>query len=189
MPGTSAEAELPYGFSWQQGTPLPEVLIITTEDVMASEITVIPAGSQFLGQAQIDPASGAVTIQVVGLFGETKDVQIPSASVIVQAVDGSVLTAKASGADRASAGSNLGGFLMESLGNSVGNVIDSDDSLITDIAGGVAETVIDGQVQRAEASTAARNARAAAQPIVWTLDARAVRLTFNHYIPLSTAER
>ena len=189
MPGTSTEAELPYGFSWQEGTPLPEVLLTTTEDVMAGELAVIPTGSQFLGQAQIDPASGAVTIQVVGLFGETRDVQISRSSVIVQAEDGSVLTAKASGgSDRTSSGSNVGGFLMESLGNGLGNVINSDGSLVGDLAGGVAETVIDGQVERSQNNAANRNSRAAARPVIWTLGARPVRLTFNNFIPLSSTQ-
>ena len=191
MPGASAQAELPYGFSWQEGTPLPEVLMTTTEDIMAGSLTVIPAGTQLLGQAQIDPSSGTVTIQVVGLFGETRDVQIPRTSVVVRAVDGSVLTVSASGGDlsRSSSGSDVGGFLMESLANSVGNVIDSDDSLVGDLAGGVAETVIDGQVRRSQADANARNARLASQPIVWTLEPRTVQLTFNNYIPLSSAAR
>ena len=60
---------------------------------------------------------------------------------------------------------------MESLANSVGNVIDSDDSLVGDLAGGVAETVIDGQVRRSQANANARNARLASQPVVWTLEA------------------
>lgn len=191
IPGTNVQAELPYGFSWQEGTPLPEVLMTTTEDIMAGSLTVIPAGTQLLGQAQIDPSSGTVTIQVVGLFGETRDVQIPRTSVVVRAVDGSVLTASASGGDlsRSSSGSDVGGFLMESLANSVGNVIDSDDSLVGDLAGGVAETVIDGQVRRSQANANARNARLASQPVVWTLKPRTVRLTFNNYIPLSSVAR
>ena len=185
MPGTSAEAELPYGFTWQQGTPLPEVLLMTTEDIMAGELTVIPAETQFLGQAQIDPSSGAVTIEVVGMFGETRDIQIPRTSVMVQAEDGSMLTAKASSAPNANAaGTNTRGFLMESLGNGLGNVIDSDDSLLTDLAGGMAETLIDNQIERADAEAANSASRASAAPIVWTLNARPVRLTFNHFIPL-----
>jgi len=185
MPGTSAEAELPYGFTWQQGTPLPEVLLMTTEDIMAGELTVIPAETQFLGQAQIDPRSGAVTIEVVGMFGETRDIQIPRTSVIVQAEDGSMLTAKASRDLNANAaGANASGFLIESLGNGLGNVIDSDDSLLTDLAGGMAETLIDNQIERADAEAANSASRASAAPIVWTLNARPVRLTFNHFIPL-----
>lgn len=190
MPGTNTEAKLPYGFSWQEGTALPEVLLLTTEDIMAGERAVIPAGTQFLGQAAVDPGSGAVTIQVVGLFGETKDIQIPRSSIIVQAEDGSVLTAKASGgSDPRSSHSNVGGFLMESLGNGVGNVINSDDSLVGDLAGGMAETVIDRQIERSRANASARDSRTASQPIVWTLNARPVRLTFNSYIPLSSAQQ
>lgn len=187
MPGTSAAAELPYGFSWQEGAPLPEVLLLTTEDIMAGDQVAIPVGTQFLGQAQIDPRSGAVTIQIIGMFGE-KDIPIPRASVIVRAEDGSVLTASASGRASRGSSSNMGGFLVESLGNSLGNVIGSDDNIATDIAGGVAETIVDNQVARSEANAAARNSRAASQPFIWTVDDRSpVRLTFNNYIPLSDA--
>ena len=70
MPGTSTQAELPFGFIWQEGTSLPEVLLTTTEDIMAGDQSVIVAGTQFLGQAQVDPSSGAVSIRVVGIFGE-----------------------------------------------------------------------------------------------------------------------
>ncbi|MEO0807415.1 MAG: hypothetical protein AAFY33_14015 [Cyanobacteria bacterium J06643_4] len=118
MPGTSARAELSHSISWREGTPLPEVLLLTTEDIMAGELAVIPAGTQFLGQAQIDSSSGAVTIQIVGLFGETRNIQIPRSSILVQAEDGSILTADASGAP-SSPGPNMNGFLMESLGNSL----------------------------------------------------------------------
>ena len=186
MPGTSTEAELPHGFSWQAGAPLPEVVLSTTEDIMAGERVAIPAGSQFLGQAQIDPDSGMVAIQIVGMFGEAS-IQIPRSSVIVQAEDGSVLMASASGGASRTAGPNVGGFFMESLGNGLGNVIDSDDNLAIDVAGGVAETIIDNQVERSEANAAARASRASARPIVWTLDAGLVRLTFNNYIPLTNA--
>ena len=147
MPGTTAAAELPNGFSWQEGMPLPEVLLLTTEDIMAGGVAVIPAGTQFLAQAQIDPGSGAVAIQIVGLFGEIRNIQIPRSSVIVQAEDGSILTASASGGPSRAAGSNMGGFFMESLRNGVSNVIGSDDSLVTDIAGGMAETLIDNQIE------------------------------------------
>ena len=188
MPGTNVAAKLPYGFTWQEGTPLPDVLLMTTEDVMVGELAVIPAGTQFLGQAQIDPRSGSVTIQVVGLFGETKDIQIPRSSVIVQATDGSILTAKASDG-QSSSDSSVSRFLMESLGNSLGNVIDSDDSLAGDLAGGVAETIIDRQIEHAEANAAARRSQAAAQPTVWALDSRPVRLTFNSFIPIPDAQR
>lgn len=184
MPGTSADAELPYGFSWQEGMPLPEILLMTTEDIMAGDRSVIPSGTQFLGQAQVDPGSGAVNIQVVGIFGETRDIQIPRASVAVQAADGGVLTAKVSGGSSRSSEPNIGGFLMESLGNSVGNVLGNGDSVLEDIGGGVAETIIDDQIARSRTRASARNARSASQPIVWTLDARPVRLTFNNYIPL-----
>ncbi len=187
LPGTSVEAELPYGFSWQAGTPLPEVLLLTTEDIMAGELAVIPAGTQFLAQAQIDSNSGAVTIQIVGLFGEIRNIQIPRASVIVQAIDGSVLTASASGGP-STPGPNIGGFFMESLGNGLANVIASDDSLVTDIAGGMAETLIDNQVERSQANASARNSRTSSQPIVWTLDSRSVKLTFNNFIPLSNPQ-
>lgn len=187
MPGTSARAELSHSISWREGTPLPEVLLLTTEDIMAGEIAVIPAGTQFLGQAQIDSSSGAVTIQIVGLFGETRNIQIPRSSILVQTEDGSILTADASSRS-SSPGPNVNGFLMESLGNSLSNVIDSDDNLVTDIAGGMAETFIDAQVERSEASAAARASRASSQPIVWTLDTRTVRLTFNNFIPISNAQ-
>lgn len=186
MPGTSVGAELPYGLSWQEGMPLPEVLLLTTEDIMAGEIAVIPAGTQFLGQARIDPSSGAVTIQIMGLFGETRNIQIPRSSVIVQAENGSILTAKASDGP-SSPGPNVGGFLMESFGNGLSNVVDSDDNLVIDMAGGMAETLIDNQVERSEMNAAARASRASSQPIIWTLDARPVRLTFNNFIPLSNA--
>ena len=186
MPGTSTEAELPHGFSWQAGAPLPEVVLSTTEDIMAGEQVAISAGSQFLGQAQIDPDSGMVAIQIVGMFGEAS-IQIPRSSVIVQAEDGSVLMASASGGASRTAGPNVGGFFMESLGNGLGNVIDSDDNLAIDVAGGVAETIIDNQVERSESAAAARASRASARPIVWTLDAGLVRLTFNNYIPLTNA--
>ena len=186
MPGTGAEAELPHGFSWREGTPLPEVILSTTEDIMAGERVAIPAGSQFLGQAQIDPDSGMVAIQIVGMFGEAS-IQIPRSSVIVQAEDGSVLMASASGGASRTAGPNVGGFFMESLGNGLGNVIDSDDNLAIDVAGGVAETIIDNQVERSESAAAARASRVSARPIVWTLDAGLVRLTFNNYIPLANA--
>ena len=172
MPGTTAAAELPNGFSWQEGMPLPEVLLLTTEDIMAGEVAVIPAGTQFLAQAQIDPGSGAVAIQIVGLFGEIRNIQIPRSSVIVQAEDGSILTASASGGSSRAAGSNMGGFFMESLRNGVSNVIGSDDSLVTDIAGGMAETLIDNQMKQAQANAAASASRTAAQPIVWTLNSR-----------------
>ena len=172
MPGTTAAAELPNGFSWQEGMPLPEVLLLTTEDIMAGEVAVIPAGTQFLAQAQIDPGSGAVAIQIVGLFSEIRNIQIPRSSVIVQAEDGSILTASASGGPSRAAGSNMGGFFMESLRNGVSNVIGSDDSLVTDIAGGMAETLIDNQIEQAQANAAARDSRTAAQPLVWTLNSR-----------------
>ncbi|MEO0648347.1 MAG: hypothetical protein AAFZ17_19710 [Cyanobacteria bacterium J06650_10] len=67
------------------------------------------------------------------------------------------------------------------------NVIDSDDNLVTDIAGGMAETLIDNQVERSEANAAARASRTSSQPVVWTLDTRTVRLTFNNFIPISNA--
>ncbi|CAN5845909.1 hypothetical protein BH23CYA1_BH23CYA1_09590 [soil metagenome] len=186
MPGTSTEAELPHGFSWQAGAPLPEVVLSTTEDILAGEQVAIPAGSQLLGQAQIDPDSGVVAIQIVGMFGEAS-IQIPRSSVIVQAEDGSVLMASASGGASRTAGPNVGGFFMESLGNGLGNVIDSGDNLAIDVAGGVAETLIDNQVERSEANASARASRASSRPIVWTLDAGPVRLTFNNYIPLANA--
>ena len=189
LPGTTTAAELPNGFSWQEGMPLPEVLLLTTENIMAGEAVVIPAGTQFLAQAQIDPSSGAVAIQIVGLFGEIRSIQIPRASVIVQADDGSILTASASGGPSRAAGPNMGGFFMESLRNGLSNVIDSDGNLVTDLAGGMAETLIDNQVEQADANAAASASRTAAQPIVWTLNARPVRLTFNNYIPVSNASR
>ena len=187
MPGTSIKAELPHGFSWQEGAPLPEVVLSTTEDIMAGDRVAIPAGTQFLGQAQIDPSSSAVSIQIVGMFGEA-DIPIPRTSVVVQAEDGSVLTANASGGPSRSSGPNMGGFFMESIGNGLGNIISGDDNLAIDIAGGVAETVIDNQVERSEAIAAARASRISSQPTVWTLDARPIRLTFNNYIPLPNAQ-
>ena len=187
MPGTSAQAELPFGFIWQEGTSLPEVLLMTTEDIMAGNQSVIAAGTQFLGQAQIDPGSGAVSIQVVGIFGETQNIQIPRTSVAVQATDGSVLMAKASGGASRSSRPNVGGFLMESFGNSLGNVLSNGDNVLMDVGGGLAETIIDEQVERSEAIGAARNSRAATQPTVWILEAKPVQLTFNNYIPLNSA--
>ena len=189
MPGTSVQAELPFGFIWQEGTSLPEVLLMTTEDIMAGNQSVIAAGTQFLGQAQIDPGSGAVSIQVVGIFGETQSIQIPRTSVAVQAADGSVLMAKASGGASRSSSPNVGGFLMESFGNSLGNVLSNGDNVLMDVGGGLAETIIDAQVERSEAIAAARNSRTAAQPTVWTLEARPIQLTFNNYIPLNSASR
>ncbi len=189
MPGTSAQAELPFGFIWQEGTSLPEVLLMTTEDIMAGNQSVIAAGTQFLGQAQVDPGSGAVSIQVVGIFGETQSIQIPRTSVAVQAADGSVLMAKASGGASRSSSPNVGGFLMESFGNSLGNVLSNGDNVLMDVGGGLAETIIDGQVERSEEIAAARNSRTAAQPTVWTLEARPIQLTFNNYIPLNSASR
>ena len=189
MPGTSAQAELPFGFIWQEGTSLPEVLLMTTEDIMAGNQSVIAAGTQFLGQAQVDPGSGAVSIQVVGIFGETQNIQIPRTSVAVQAADGSVLMAKASGGASRSSSPNVGGFLMESFGNSLGNVLSNGDNVLMDVGGGLAETIIDGQVERSEEIAAARNSRTAAQPTVWTLEARPIQLTFNNYIPLNSASR
>lgn len=187
MPGTSAAAELPYGFSWQEGSPLPEVIILTTEDIMAGEQVVIPVGTQFLGQAQIDPRSGAVAIQIIEMLSET-DMLIPRASILVRSADGSVLTAIASGRAARGSSSNIGGFLIESLGNTLGNVLGNGDSIAGDVAGGVAETVTDNQVERSEANAAARNSRAASQPFVWMMDERSqVSLTFNTYIPLSRA--
>lgn len=189
MPGTSAQAELPFGFIWQEGTSLPEVLLMTTEDIMAGNESVILAGTQFLGQAQVDPGSGAISIQVVGIFGETQNIQIPRTSVAVQAADGSALVAKASGGASRSSDPNVGGFLMESFGNSLGNVLSNGDNVLMDVGGGLAETIIDAQVERSEAITAARNSRTAAQPTVWTLEARPIQLTFNNYIPLNSASR
>ena len=77
LPGTNVAAELPYGFSWQAGAPLPEVLLLTTEDIMAGEQAVIPAGTQFLAQAQVDESSGVVNLQIVSLFGDTEDNELP----------------------------------------------------------------------------------------------------------------
>jgi len=48
----------------------------------------------------------------------------------------------------------------------------------------MAETLIDNQIERADAEAANSASRASAAPIVWTLNARPVRLTFNHFIPL-----
>ena len=189
MPGTSTQAELPYGFSWQEGTPLPEVLLMTTEDIMAGGQPVISAGTRLLGQAQVNPSSGVVNIQVVGIFGDTQNIQIPRASIAIQASDGSVLTASASGGVSRSSGSNVGGFLADSFGNSLSNVLSNGDNVLMDIGGGLAETIIDEQVERAEANAAARNSRSAAQPTIWTLDPRTVQLTFNNYIPLDSASR
>ncbi|PZO18192.1 MAG: hypothetical protein DCF25_10200 [Leptolyngbya foveolarum] len=189
MPGTSTQAELPYGFSWQEGTPLPEILLMTTEDIMAGDQSAISAGTQFLGQAQIDPGSGAVNIQVVGIFGETQNIQIPRASVAVQAANGGVLTARANGGSVRSSGPNVGGFLFESLGNSLGNVLSNGDNVLMDVGGGLAETIIDGQVERSDASAAARNSQVASQPTIWTLDEQSVQLTFNNYIPLNSTSR
>ena len=124
---------------------------------MAGNQSVIAAGTQFLGQAQVDPGSGAVSIQVVGIFGETQNIQIPRTSVAVQATDGSVLMAKASGGASRSSRPNVGGFLMESFGNSLGNVLSNGDNVLMDVGGGLAETIIDEQVERSEAIAAARN--------------------------------
>ncbi|NJM99412.1 MAG: hypothetical protein HC800_21765 [Phormidesmis sp. RL_2_1] len=187
LPGTSIKAELPHGFSWQEGAPLPEVIIRASEDIMAGEQVAIPAETQFLGQAEIDPTSGAVTIQIIGMFGET-NVSIPRASVVVQAEDGSVLTASASGGAAQSSGPSMGGFFMAALRNGLGNVIDGDNNLAVDIAGGAAETIIAEQVERSEANANASASRSSAQPIVWNLDARTLRVTFNHYIPLADAQ-
>ena len=189
MPGTSAQAEIPYGFSWQEGTPLPDILLLSTEDIMAGDRTVIPSGTQFLGQAQIDPGLGVVNIQVVGIFGETQDIQIPRASVAVQAADGGILTAKASGGPARSSGPNVGGFLLESLGSSLSNVLSNGDNVYSDVGGGVVETIVDGQVRRSEENAAARDSRAAAQPTIWTLPEQSVQLTFNKYVPLSSPQR
>lgn len=188
LPGTSTAAELPYGFSWQEGAPLPEVVLSTSEDIMAGGQVAIPAGTQFLGQAQIDSRSGAVTIQIVGMFGEAQ-ISIPRASVVVQAEDGSVLTASASSGASRSSGPNMGGFFMESIRNGLGNVINGDNNLAIDIAGGMAETIIDNQLKRSEAIAAARNSRTSSAPTLWTLNARPVRLTFNNYTPVSNAPR
>ena len=188
LPGTSAEAELSHRLSWQEGGALPEVVLSTTEDIMAGDQAVIPAGTEFLGQARVDPRSGAVTIQIVGMFGASS-IPIPRASVIVQAEDGGVLTASASGGASRSSGSNMGSFLMRSLSNGLGNVIDGDDNLALDIAGGVAETVIDNQVERSEANARAHASRTASRPVIWTLDTDTVRLVFNNYIPLHSAQR
>ena len=189
MPGTSAAAELPYGFSWQEGTQLPEILLSTTEDIMAGDRTAIPSGTQFLGQAQVDPSSGTVSIQIVGIFGETQDIQIPRASLAVQSADGGVLTAKASGGPSRSSGPNVSGFLMESLGNSVSNILGNGDDMLTDIGGGIAETIIDDQIAQSRARAAVRNSRSASQPTIWTLDDQSVQLIFNKYVPINSASR
>ncbi|MEM9004500.1 MAG: hypothetical protein AAGE59_13370 [Cyanobacteria bacterium P01_F01_bin.86] len=187
LPGTSVTADIPYGFHWRQGVAPPEVMLITSEDIMAGQTVALPAGTQMLARAMVDPASGATELEIMVFFGDD-DIQIPQRSIVVHAEDGSPLVAQSNDSP-STPNPNFSGILADSLSNGLSNVIDSNDNIAVDLAGGVAEAVIENQRDRAEAQAEARTARAAAQPITWTLEPGPVRLTFNNIVPLTIANQ
>lgn len=187
MPGTTVTAQIPYGFQWRQGLAPPEVLLTLREDIMAGAVVALPAGTQMLASANVDPISGATEMAIKVLFGEG-DIQIPQSSIVVHAEDGSPLIAQRSGGPTIP-GPNFGGMVADSLANGLANVINSDDNLAIDIAGGVAEAVIEHKRETAHSRANDRAARVAAQPMIWTLAPGTVRITFNNFVPLTVANR
>lgn len=179
LPGETFEAEIINGISWNAGER-PEIALETTEDLSVEDDILIPSGTRMLATLSNIDEAGGLSFDINQIFMD-EELTIPPGSLVIQAEDGSSLRASRAGRQR---GSDMDQIVWGSALNALGNVINSDDSLVGDLAGGVGEAVLEGQRERVDAEARQRAAITQSQASVWELSPKKVQIFVSRYIPL-----
>jgi hypothetical protein len=176
LPGEMFKAKIINGVSWSQGER-PEMALETIEDFAAeSGAVLIPKGTRIIATVNGADESGSVFTGVSQIYMDSP-LNIPADALVIQAEDGSVLRAELSTEGGANGGGlDIGGVLWGSAINAADNVIESDDSLVGDLAGGVGEAVLQDQRERVDAREEQRTVVTTPQVGVWTLTPRNVQI-------------
>jgi hypothetical protein len=182
LPGEMFKAKIINGVSWSQGDR-PEMALETIEDFAAeSGAVLIPKGTRIMATVNGADDSGTVFTGVSQIFMDSP-LNIPADSLVIQAEDGSVLRADRSSSGGSNGGGlDIGGVFWGSAINAADNVIESDDSLVGDLAGGVGEAVLEDQRERVEERADQREAVVTPQVGVWTLTPRNVQIFVSRLI-------
>jgi hypothetical protein len=182
LPGEMFKAKIINGVSWSQGDR-PEMALETIEDFAAeSGAVLIPKGTRIMATVNGADDSGTVFTGVSQIFMDSP-LNIPADSLVIQAEDGSVLRADRSNSGGSNGGGlDIGGVFWGSAINAADNVIESDDSLVGDLAGGVGEAVLQDQRERVEERADQREAVVTPQVGVWTLTPRNVQIFVSRLI-------
>lgn len=184
LPGEVFGAELLNGVRWRDGDS-PEIALQTTEDLAVENDVLIPAGTRMLATLLKIDEAGGLRFDISQIFvGEETDegLVIPLGSLVIQAEDGSAL--RASRADGSRDRSNLNRTVLGSALNVLDNVIESDGSLVGDVAGGVGEAVLEDQRDRVDEAARRQAAISNSRASVWELTPRKVQIFVSRYIPL-----
>jgi hypothetical protein len=184
LPGEMFKAKIINGVSWSQGER-PEMALETIEDFAAeSGAVLIPKGTRIIATVNGADESGSVFTGVSQIYMDSL-LNIPADALVIQAEDGSVLKAEQSTEGGASgSGLDIGGVLWGSAINAADNVIESDDSLVGDLAGGVGEAVLQDQRERVDAREEQRTVVTTPQVGVWTLTPRNVQIFVSRLISM-----
>lgn len=182
LPGEMFKAKIINGVSWSQGDR-PEMALETIEDFATeSGAVLIPKGTRIMATVNGADDSGTVFTGVSQIFMDSP-LNIPADSLVIQAEDGSVLRADRSNSGGSNGGGlDIGGVFWGSAINAADNVIESDDSLVGDLAGGVGEAVLQDQRERVEERADQREAVVTPQVGVWTLTPRNVQIFVSRLI-------
>jgi hypothetical protein len=183
LPGEMFKAKIINGVSWSQGDR-PEMALETIEDFATeSGAVLIPKGTRIMATVNGADESGAVFTGVSQIYMDSA-LNIPEDSLIIQAEDGSVLKADSSRQTSNGNGLDLGGIVWGSAVNAADNVIESDDSLMGDLVGGVGEAVLEDQRDRVDARADSREVVTTPQVGVWTLTPRNVQIFVSRLISM-----
>jgi hypothetical protein len=175
LPGEMFKAKIINGVSWSQGDR-PEMALETIEDFATeSGAVLIPKGTRIMATVSGADESGAVFTGVSQIYMDSA-LNIPEDALVIQAEDGSVLKADRNSQTSSGGGLDLGGIVWGSAVNAADNVIESDDSLMGDLVGGVGEAVLEDQRDRVDAREESRSVTATPQVGVWTLTPRNVQI-------------
>jgi hypothetical protein len=184
LPGEMFKAKIINGVSWSQGER-PEMALETIEDFATdSGAVLIPKGTRIMATVNGADESGSVFTGVSQIYMDSP-LNIPADALVIQAEDGSVLKAEQSNEGGASgSGLDIGGVFWGSAINAADNVIESDDSLVGDLAGGVGEAVLQDQRDRVDARAEQRTVVTTPQVGVWTLTPRNVQIFVSRLISM-----
>jgi hypothetical protein len=182
LPGEMFKAKIINGVSWSQGER-PEMALETIEDFAAeSGAVLIPKGTRIMATVNGADESGSVFTGISQIFMDSP-LNIPADSLVIQAEDGSVLKAEQSTEGGANSGGlDIGGVLWGSAINAADNVIEADNSLVGDLAGGVGEAILQDQREQVEAREEQRIVATTPQVGVWTLTPRNVQIFVSRLI-------
>jgi hypothetical protein len=182
LPGEMFKAKIINGVSWGEGER-PEMALETIEDFATeSGAVLIPKGTRIMAIVNGADETGTVFTGVSQIFMDSP-LNIAADSLVIQAEDGSVLRADRSSSGGSNGGGlDIGGVLWGSAINAADNVIESDDSLIGDLAGGVGEAVLEDQRDRIDERADQRTVVTTPQVGVWTLTPRNVQIFVSRLI-------